>query len=330
MNRSQYEESNRFAEDVDRLINGQPVTESSDEAYKADLDLAQRLNKANFVPDPNYKTGLRVRLLNQLNDEKKEVKPMIGKLLRSALVAGVSALLLFVVVFAVSPDVRAASQELVARFVEVDSPLDLLPSSDRPTAPKPGDLDEEVISGADTLPRPSGKPESPAGLLPQIPEAVPTHNLISLEEAQAGLEFTIRMPTVLPEGYSFVGAVPRPELPAGILEGPIEPPDDLPRSEAPQTAMLIFRNADGDVLMLSEVKMLAQVPGDVPLPAGNVQNVTVNGQPAQYVDGMWSENGWVSGGFYQLHWQGADGIMYDLSSTTLTLDTLLTVAESIQ
>jgi hypothetical protein len=56
----------------------------------------------------------------------------------------------------------------------------------------------------------------------------------------------------------------------------------------------------------------------------------VNGQPAQYVDGMWTENGWVSGGFYQLHWQGADGIVYDLSSTTITLDTLLTVAESIQ
>ena len=54
----------------------------------------------------------------------------------------------------------------------------------------------------------------------------------------------------------------------------------------------------------------------------------VNGQPAQYVEGLWTPNGWVTEGNRQLHWQ-AEGIMFDLISSTLGLNDLLAVAESV-
>jgi hypothetical protein len=154
---------------------------------------------------------------------------------------------------------------------------------------------------------------------------------VSLEEAQAGLDFEILVPAALPEGYSFLGAAPRPEPPSGL--GGADPPADLPKAKPPQVAILVFGNSDGDVLMLSEalINDPAPGPGAVPLPAGegSVQEVTVDGQPAQYIEGLWGPSGWVAEGHHQLHWQ-AESIMFDLVSATLGLDDLLAVAESIE
>ena len=88
----------------------------------------------------------------------------------------------------------------------------------------------------------------------------------------------------------------------------------------------------GGTLTLSEMHVSGRAPADVPLPAGeaSVQDVTVNGQPAQYVEGRWTADGWVSGGHYQLHWQDAEGRMFDLVSNKLVLEALLAVAESLE
>jgi hypothetical protein len=348
------EDTERFGRDVDRLLADQPVEEEfTDDAYQADLEVANLLGRVQFTPDPRFRSRLRSQLLHQLSDEEvQRMSPMkvFRSLARPVLVAGLSAVLVLAVVFAASPDVRAAAQEtardLVARFVEVDSPLALLFPQEKgaalpTTLPAPdGQVADAVSIGTGELPE-LAEGELPAlsnegveiepGKLP-LPDALPSRELVSLEEAQAGLDFEILMPSALPEGYSFLGAAPRPELSFG-MPGGADPPPDLPKTRPPQVVMLVFGNSAGDVLMLSEMLMNdpAPAPAEVPLPAGegSVQEVTVNGQPAQYIEGMWSPSGWVSEGHHQLHWQ-AGGIMFDLISPTLGLDDLLAVAESLE
>jgi hypothetical protein len=347
--RDRYDEVERFARDVDLLLAGQPVAGTSDDAYRADLSLVHLLNRARFVPDPRFKSRLRSHLLHQLY-EKEEVKTMsivkvFRSLVRPALVAGLSAMIVLGVMFAVSPDVRAAAQEWLARFVEVDSPWALLPSAEEqlvaekqpalpPVPAAPSAETEDRASSGKTVPT---SPEGESLTIEEleelsVPDVQPNRELLSLKDAQAGLDFKIRVPSVLPEGYSFLGVMPLPEPPAQTPNTGIEPPADLPKVKPPQVATLLFSNAAGEMLPLSEVRLSGSGPAEVPLPVGGegVRDVTVNGQPAQYIEGRWTRDGWVSGDHYQLHWQDAEGIMYDLISRTLGLEELLVVAESIE
>lgn len=348
------DDTERFGRDVDRLLAGQPLAEGPDDAYQADLELARLLGRAQFVPDLRFKSRLRSHLLHQLyeNEEGKEIRIMspirvFRSLVRPLLVAGVSAVIVLGVVFAVSPDVRAAAQQLWVSFVEVDSPWALLPAAQKhPAAPPEVTAEGGDVASAGRAGVPSaeaqpstGKPEPPASQpessaaegLP-VPDVQPTRALLSLEEAQAKVDFEIQMPAALPEGYSFLGAMPMPEPPAGVPDVGVEPPADLPKTRPPQAVTLLFSHADGGTLTLSEMRVSGRAPAGVPLPAGgaSVQDVTVNGQPAQYVEGRWTEDGWVSGGHYQLHWQDAEGLMFDLVSNELALEALLAVAESLE
>jgi hypothetical protein len=346
------EDTERFVRDVDRLLADQPVEEEfTDDAYRADLEVANLLGRVQFTPDPRFRSRLRSHMLHQLSDEEvQRMSPMriFRSLVRPVLVAGLSAVVVLAVVFAVSPAVRAAAQEaaqeLVARFVEVDSPWALLLGGEEgpalPDAPAgPGempdveglDVEPPWAQGVPSVPGYEGGPDIEKLDLSEVPAS---GGLLSLEEAQADLDFEIRVPSVLPEGYSFLGVMAPPELAAELPDLGIESPAGVPRIEAPQSAILIFGNAAGERLTLSELDMrlLGQPPGEIPLPAGSgaVQDVTVNGQPAQYVAGRWTEDGWVFDGHYLLHWQGAEGIMYDLISHVLDLEQLLPVAESIE
>jgi hypothetical protein len=102
---------------------------------------------------------------------------------------------------------------------------------------------------------------------------------------------------------------------------------------------LVFVNDEGEMLTLSQANFaalpdLGEKPplDEIPLPVGkgSVQEVSVNGQPGQYVGGAWTPEGWdASVSHHQLHWQGADGISYRLVSRMLGLSELLAVAESI-
>jgi hypothetical protein len=163
--------------------------------------------------------------------------------------------------------------------------------------------------------------------------------LISVEEAQANTPFTIKLPATLPEGYSFKGVGKTPTPPR--LDEAL-PREGLP--SLPAMVSLIFENDAGGRLMLSEASLPnldlgdaaprtgAPAAGEIRLPvgAGSVQEVSVNGQPGQYVAGAWSPQGWdADAGLNQLIWRGADGLNYMLLSPTLGLDDLLTTAQSI-
>lgn len=330
MSQTQFSGKEQFAEDIDRLYSGEKLVESGDEAYQADLELADLLNRASFTPSQSYKTQLHVQLIDRLykQHQPKEVRFMFPKFLRSAAVAVVAALLLFAVVFAASPDARAATQQFVARFVGVESAQDLLPGEESiPDGPPSG---VSIAGSSDS----SGRPQSPAGSLPLVPsDTLSRTDLITLDEAQADLEFTIKVPSYLPEGYSFLGVSPQPELPDfNPSGGQVPAPADLPKLAPMQVARLVFGNGGSDMLILSQVKMPENAPGEVSLPVGQgaAQDVTVNGQPAQFISGTWTESGWKEGGFYQLHWVGTDGITYDLASSVLGLEELLAIGESLQ
>ena len=330
MSQTQFSGKEQFAEDVDRLYTGEQPIESGDGAYQADLELADLLNRTSFTPKQAYQTQLHVQLIDQLyqQHQPKEVRFMFPKVLRSALVAVVAALLLFAVVFAASPDARAATQQFVARFVGVESVNDLLPGGESiPNGPPSG---VSVAGSSDS----NGRPQSPSGSLPMLPgDTLPRTTLVSLDEAQADLDFTIKVPSYLPEGYSFLGVSSQPELPDfNPSGGQVPAPADLPKLAPMQVARLVFGKDGGDVLTLSQAKMPEAFSGEVSLPVGEgaAQDVTVNGQPAQFISGKWTESGWEDGGFYQLHWVGTDGLTYDLASSVLGLEELLTVAESIQ
>jgi hypothetical protein len=334
-------EAESFTADVDRLFNGQSIAETNDEAYQADLELAGMLSRANFVPESSYKTRLHSQLTDKLY-QTKEIKPMFPKILRSVMVTVVAALLLFGVVFAASPEARAATQQFVSRFVEVKSPWALLPEGQSAPASAPGqEIDTSkpagvVVPGGNLPASPSGEngalPVSPSGAVPQSRGSIDLNNLVSLETAQANLDFTILVPSSLPDGYTFKGVMPTLEAPTvGLPSGDIQPPADMPKMKAPQIAILVFTNANNQIITLSE-QTTGNIPADVPLPAGpdSTQDVTINGQPAQYIEGHWTESGWVNNGSYTLRWKDANGLSFELFSQTVGLDGLLPMAESVE
>jgi hypothetical protein len=353
------DEEIRFVRDVELLMGGKPVSEVTDASYEADLAVADLLIRARFVPTAEFKASLRSKLQNQLEIERRRLMipffsgSLFRQLFRGVVTAGLAASLLSGALLVVSPTARAQVQDLIVRFVEVDSPWALLsaPSEDAespraglptpsgvgspgaalPTpdpAQAPGAGVSEGVPGSSDIPAPS----LPKGLAPQSEQA-----LVSLEEAQTQTSFTIKMPTVLPDGYSFKGVLKLPSLPR--IEEPL--PAGSPVS-LPSAVTLIFEDAGGEVLMLSEMKLITPAAlveadraapslGEIKLPAGegSVQEVTVNGQPGQYVEGGWSSQGWDSNANHRLlHWQ-ADGMTYSLLSRTLGLSELLAVAESI-
>jgi hypothetical protein len=331
------DEETRFVRDVELLRTGKPIPEEADVSYQADLAMADLLLRAKFVPTAEFKTRLRSKLQNQLEMERRPSMlsfssgSLFRQLLKGAVAFGLTVSVVLGTVLVFSPTARAQVQDLIIRFVEVDSPWALLsaPSdaeSPRPAPPMPDSTQAPGAGVSGDMPAP---PEMPAPSLPEGVAPRPGQALVSLEEAQAQTSFTIKMPATLPEGYSFKGVVKPPPLPE--IKEPL--PADSSVSRLPSAATLIFEDAAGEVLTLSEAT-LAALPADevLQLPAGkgSLQEVTVNGQPGQYIEGAWSPQGWdPNANHHLLHWQGADGVTYELLSPTLGLSELLVVAQSI-
>lgn len=329
------DEEIRFVRDVELLRTGKPVPEVGDASYQADLAMADLLIRAKFVPTAEFKTRLRSKLQNQLEMERRPSMlsfssgSLFRQLLKGAVAFGLTVSVVLGTVLVISPTARAQVQDLIIRFVEVDSPWALLsaPSDALPRdAPPPHDLTKAPGAGVSgDMPAP---PEMPAPSLPEGVAPRPEQTLVSLEEAQAQTSFTIKMPATLPEGYRFKGMVKPPPLPE--IEEPL--PADSPVPPLPSAAILIFENAASEMLMLREATLAAPPVDEVQLPAGkgSVQEVTVNGQPGQYIEGAWLPQGWdPNANHHLLHWPGADGVTYELLSPTLGLSELLVVAESI-
>jgi hypothetical protein len=208
--------------------------------------MADLLIRARFVPRAGFKARLRSKLQNQMEIERRRSMipffsgSLFRQLFRGVVAAGLAASLLLGTVLVVSPTARAQAQELIVRFVEVDSPWALLsglsgaespggavlPTPDPDQAPGGAGVSEGVPGSSDI-----SAPPLPKGLAPQAEQA-----LVSLEEAQAATSFTIKMPTVLPDGYSFKGVLKPPSLPR--IEEPL--PADSRVPHLPSAVTLIF------------------------------------------------------------------------------------------
>ena len=369
------DEGTRFMRDVELLRAGKPLSEMTEAPYsRADLEMADLLTRARFVPSAEFRSKLQNKLHSQPDIKGRDSMSMFAsslfrQMLKGAVAVGVTAALVMATVLVVSPEARAQAQGLVARFVEVDSPwapLTGVSGSDseesntvelvdgqtgehssfeatRSEAPAPDSAESPAASRQEGLPAPSDLPlDLPADLPADLPKLtlpgdaasrLEGPSMISFEEAQAGTSFTIKMPASLPGGYSFQGVF-KPPSPPNL--GDSLPDDALPREGSvpslPSPVTLVFENAAGEKLMLTEVSLTVSGAGEVSLPAGrgSVQEVSVNGQSGQYVEGAWSRQGWDSGAaIHQLHWQGADGVTYTLVSHTLGLDEMLATAQSV-
>ncbi len=351
------EEAERFGSALDLALAGRAGGEPPDgghEAEQADLEMARLLGQTRFAPSRRFELRLRNQLMNRLYE--KEAKGMsVSRVFRSVVrplaVATVSAVLLFGMVMVFSPQARASAGDWAARFVETDSPLALLPARMLSgIVPQAGITPSSQPSGPEGLKLPGAAPSLPGGQVG--PSGIPAQStaqqsLISLQEAQARVSFKIRVPSQLPSGYKLLGVSvpPSATLDAGIAPLPQDSaavpaapdasrqlPANPPSLEAPQNVILVFGNGSNEVLMLAEARMPALGDIEVPLPAGkgSLQDATVKGQPAQYVEGGWTDSGWSSAGGRQLHWQDAEGVTYDLLSAKLGLKELLAVAESLQ
>jgi hypothetical protein len=334
----------RFTRDVELLRTGKPIPEVTDASYHADLAMADLLMRARFAPTAEFRAHLQNKLQSQLEAERSDSMVLIlGLLLRrlfkGAVVVGLTASLVLATVLVVSPEARAQAQGLIGRFVEADSPWAFLSV---PSAAETAPESSSAETPRRALPTPDPAPSFSAGVeailptppgmsappQPQSRAARPGPTLVSLEEAQAQTSFTIKVPARLPEGYSLKGVEKPPSLPK--IEGAPARDGAVPR--LPSAVNLIFENGAGEMLILSETSLPVPPAGEVPLSVGegSVQEVSVNGQPGQYVEGAWSPQGWdASARHHQLQWQGADGVNYGLLSQTLGLDELLATAESV-
>jgi hypothetical protein len=191
----------------------------------------------------------------------------------------------------------------------------------RPT-PAPGEDTALQMGGSQGVAPEAGftLPQAPRDRAPSLAASA------SLEEAQSKTNFDIRTPTWLPDGYSLQGVMV-PPAPASNLPQPA----DAPQLAAPALATLNFSNGAGEVFVLSQMQRpQLSLPGraapevllPIPQDKGSVQEITINGQPGQYIQ--------MNSGGGQVHWQDASGVMYDLISNTLDQATLIRIAESVQ
>lgn len=381
--------SERFESDLEALKRDKMFPPTADESYRADLAVADLLSRAHFAPRAEFSHHLQKQFYARLETETspstilERSNMMRNRLIRTFATAALAGVIVLGVIFVAVPVVVAQGTELIARFVEVKSPLvpltqveGLAPDSGQPPpevseqqpvqAPAPeGQAPDAQAPEAQApeakapaaIPTPFSLPEGkPTPTLPEVPSSP---ELISLKQAQSKVDFKIRVPSWLPEGYKLKGVAKQPELPKGKGKAPeigqppalpngVPPPPGLPEGglpslenapvvpkdmKPPQNVLLVFSNSEGDSLLLSEMRGPGlPSPGPVKLPAGkgSVKDLTVNGQPAQYIEGVWTPEGWDSKGNHQLHWQGADGILYDLTSPSLGQKLLLRIAESIK
>jgi len=344
-----------LARNVDAIQAGLPVDRNLSDEQRANLSVARQLREVQFAPDRAFESELRTRLLRQGYQDLDKTKErftmrILRTVVRPALVVALGILILAGILSVVSSDVRAATWGTLVRFVEVNT----APSVAAPNNAQPASATNSVASNASvvvlptvgaadgTVVPPSGAPGARDEIqangskqpLAAPPVSVPpSRELVSLGDAQAKVNFHIKVPTTLPAGYQLQGVAAPLQVPASAIKLPDNAPKaDLPNIQPPQAVILIFKNSQGDILQIAEsvVPAIGNMGVTLPVGQGSSQDVTVKGQKGQYVEGGWTPNGWSKEGGSLLHWVDSDNIMFDMSGAKLKLSDLLPVAESVQ
>jgi hypothetical protein len=307
--------ADRFDRDVEDLLNKarRADTEPMPTGYGQALDMARTLTATDWSEESRVQAALRRRLLNQI-DAREERKDTAMKMyphygLRHRLLIGIgSALALLLVMMFLYPGGPTVLAQGISEFVQSVvlgqyttihqvNPNQAVPASTR--MPPPATPIVEQRNDLWVIRTAIGN--FAGNVLPGQDATV--RHFSTFDEAQAVVLFSLCQPSYLPAGYT-------------LREAMVTPLDWV---------LLFYGGPSGDII-------LAQMPGGE-RPGGDawhstfvktgtltdnpIEQVTLNGQPAGWVDG------------HSLMWEDK-GISYTLGGLNLSLDEATRIAESLK
>jgi hypothetical protein len=268
------------------------------EIDRSELDVVQALATADFSAESQVRQTLKQKLLNAPIGEKERLMntPIYQRSFVRLVVAGI---LIAFMIFALSPLGATMAQNLIETVrswqlgenttaVSVEGDFEAIQAEDGSTIIQPAPESPDIVEEA--APRLAGDNGRQVYLDPAI----------SLEAAQERVDFTIRQPTFVPEGYEFHGVV---------------------FINADQVSLEYFNEPEMRLFGLLQTAVGSGKDGAQVTFTSDVitQDVLVNGHEA-----LWTS----SGDEGLLIWE-ADGVNYQLVGLG-NLELALQIAESVQ
>jgi len=310
--------ADRFNRDVDSLLNEARRTDSEPitTEYRQALDLARTLVTTDFSAESQVRQSLRRRLLNGIGkaEERQRRKEYIMRTLfwqrhPAVTLAAVVLAALLIVAFT-WPGTLTAVAEGIENFVQslrlgpYTSVHQVSPElvAAHPTKAPP--VTPEVKQRSDGWTIRTAIGNFGGNVLPGHDAVV--HRFSTLDEAQAATSSSLHQPGYLPAGY--------------VLREAMVAPGD--------STFLFYDGLEGDIILVQTpvydrveeqsdnhavgTSVMIGTLTDKP-----IEEVTLNGQPA----------GWVEG--HSLTWE-ADGLSFTLGGANLSLDEATRIAESLE
>jgi hypothetical protein len=197
-------QNQQFSTDNDPVLRYAPQSAVEDwpQMDRRELDIIQALAAADFSPESRVRQSLKRKLLNTPTGEKEyRMNPPLYQ--RSFVRLALAGILIAFLLLAVSPLGATLAQSVIQTLkswqlgenttaVSVEGDFEAVQAEDGSTvlqpAPESPEIEEENISI---------RPQRTVVLDPTIP----------FDLAQERVNFTLRQPTFVPEGYEFVGVV---------------------------------------------------------------------------------------------------------------------------
>jgi hypothetical protein len=362
----------QFLKDVDRLEYGEGSPPAADGEQNSDLTLARLLFRHRSEPTLAYQHTLRCHLLRQLyaKEEEQMSKHRLSSLFQmrwaKAFTAFCLVFLVIVIPFWVSPVARAAAGQWFNLTVrEVDNLFSIfgemppLPPHDGTEPPHKNGGSIMVVhskiapEGSDTLQGNSktadntmegdvsyqGNTQTVEGALAgnspvgyaKIEKKIEIFKpeKLTLEEAQQHLDFPIRTPAYLPDGYRYESVMLPPPLPD------TEPKDA--KVIGMKMVSLHYTDPQDNRLTITQHLMEGDIENtqmsmEMLVGKGSVQQVSINGQLAQFIIGAWKHDGtWdMNDASHTLTWSDTEGRSYEILANQLPLEEMVLIAESLK
>ncbi len=307
-------QARRFQEGLDEVLGAAdpaPDQGFSEETDREMLEIAARLASTDFSEESGVRESLRAEVVHRSSSVRRMAMfAWLGRIWGSgSLVLGpATAVLVMLVVMIAWPGAVAAAADGIEQFVrrlvlDETTSVRQATDADRVSIPAFGEESAELEEGgtviwvAKTTVRERDSSDPPRG------DRLETKTYTDPALAQADLDFRLRLPTELPEGYS------------------------LARIRVTPTGWALSHyEAPGGELVLAHVPQDAPDPGDAEVGFGTTVEVltddpitatTVNGGPAAWIEGQ--SLSWVE-----------DGVTYTLGGGQFTLAEAVRVAESLR
>jgi len=350
--------TNEFLMQLEKMERGKQPDSMKDEDILADLRVANLLFCERSAPTPAFHNKLHNKLLQNLQQQESNImsKPVFSffsvflKRKTAFAVLMISLVVMFSV--AMSPVARAAAKDWFSFTIkEVDDLFTTMqirpvPSNiitDQPENAnfsvavveiKKTSKDDSILGSEDT------EDQSNVNVLASVEEGLTQPNektityqpeVLSLEEAQRLAKFPILLPSYIPDGYFLENVT----LPSKVT--------DAEQKESKhinfQMVSLAYKNQDGKRISISQQPAIErsgeeeiEIQIEMLVGKGSVKEISVNNQPAKYIQGTWNIDGtWnADASTCTLLWEGKDGTHYEINAENLPIEEMTHIAESLQ